>query len=116
MPSPAHAQTRSDLPQIAEKYLLSAIVDSSDDAIISRSLDGTITTWNLAARRMFGYESSEVIGRSVATLVPADRQDEETRILSRLMHGERIKHYETTRIRKDGGVFEVELTISPIKD
>jgi PAS domain S-box-containing protein len=96
--------------------LLSAIVDSSDDAIISKDLNGIITSWNKSAERVFGYTSEEVVGKSVTILIPADRQDEEPHILSRLRRGERVDHFETIRRRKDGTLLDISLTISPVKD
>ncbi|HYC71675.1 MAG TPA: PAS domain S-box protein [Opitutaceae bacterium] len=96
--------------------LLAAIVSSSDDAIVSKNLDGIITSWNEGARRMFGYAPEEIIGRPVLMLLPADRKDEEPRILDRLRRGERIDHFETVRVRKNGEHFPVSLTISPVKD
>lgn len=97
--------------------LLKAIVDSSDDAIISKTLDGVITSWNQSARRLFGYTAEEAIGKTVAELlVPDDRQDEEPNILARLGRGERVDHYETVRRRKDGTLVDLSLTISPVKD
>ncbi len=97
--------------------LLSAIVDSSDDAIISKDLNGIITSWNKSAERLFGYTAAEAIGQSVATLlIPADRQEEEPEILSRLRRGERVDHFETKRKRKDGTLLDISLTISPVKD
>ncbi len=93
-----------------------AIVESSDDAILSKNLDGTITSWNRGAERLFGYSSEEVIGKSVTILIPADRQDEEPSILARLRLGERIDHYETVRRRKDGSLVDISLTVSPIRD
>jgi PAS domain S-box-containing protein len=95
---------------------LAAIVDSSEDPIISKSLDGTILTWNSAARRVFGYESDEIIGQSILTLIPPELQHEEVDIQRRLRAGERIEHFETTRIRKNGERFPISVTISPIKD
>jgi PAS domain S-box-containing protein len=95
--------------------LLSAIVDSSDDAIVSKNLDGIITSWNKGAQRIFGYEAHEVIGKPVMMLIPADRQSEEQEILSRLRSGRRMDHFETIRLRKDGSSLEVSLTISPVK-
>jgi PAS domain S-box-containing protein len=96
--------------------LLSSIVASSDDAILSKNLDGVITSWNAGAQRMFGYTAEETIGRSVIMLVPADRKEEEPKILSRLRRGERVDHFETLRLRKNGELFPVSLTISPIRD
>jgi PAS domain S-box-containing protein len=95
---------------------LAAIVESSDDAIVSKDLNGIIRTWNKAAECMFGYEASEIIGKSVLTLIPGDRQDEETTIISRIRSGERIEHYETVRQRKDGSLIDVSLSVSPVKD
>lgn len=96
--------------------LLAAIVSSSDDAIVSKSLSGIITSWNNSAERMFGYTAEEAVGRSVLMLVPQDRQDEEPRILERLRRGERVDHFETIRVRKNGEHFPVSLTISPVRD
>jgi PAS domain S-box-containing protein len=97
--------------------LLSAIVDSSDDAIISKDLNGIITSWNRSAERLFGYTAAEAIGRSVAELlIPADRQAEEPDILARLRRGERVDHFETKRRRKDGALLDISLTISPVQD
>ncbi len=97
--------------------LLSAIVDSSDDAIISKDLNGVVTSWNKSAERLFGYSSAEAVGKSIAELViPPDRQQEEPKILERLRRGERIDHFETVRRRKDGSLLDISLTISPVKD
>jgi PAS domain S-box-containing protein len=95
---------------------LSAIIESSDDAIISKNLGGIIQSWNKGAERIFGYTSEEIIGRSITTLIPSDKLNEETEIISRIKRGERIGHYETIRVRKDGTPVEISLTISPIKD
>ena len=93
----------------------SAIVESSDDAIVSKDLNGVVRTWNPGAERLFGYPAEEIIGKPIATLIPPDRRDEEVRILERLRNGERIDHYETVRQRKDGSLVEISLTVSPIK-
>ena len=99
----------------ARQYLAS-IVDSSEDAIVGKTLEGVVTAWNNAAETMFGYDAGEMIGRHIALLVPADRVDEEAMILERLRRGERLRHHETVRVRKDGSEFAVALTISPILD
>ena len=97
--------------------LLASIVDSSDDAIISKNLDGVIMSWNKSAERLFGYTAEEAIGRTVADLlIPGDRQEEEPEILARLRRGERVDHFETVRLRKDGTPIDISLTISPLKD
>ncbi len=95
---------------------LAAIVDSADDAIISKDLNGIIRSWNEGARRMFGYTADEMIGQPVLRLIPGDRHYEEDEILRKLRAGERIDHYETIRKKKDGGNLEVSVTISPIRD
>jgi PAS domain S-box-containing protein len=95
---------------------LEAIVESSDDAIIGKTLQGVITSWNKSAERIFGYPESEIRGLPINTLIPPDRQEEEKEILKRLARGERINHFETVRLRKDGTPVDVSLTISPIKD
>lgn len=96
--------------------LLASIVEDSDDAILSKNLDGTILTWNKAAERMYGYRPEEVIGKNVSMLLPPDRPQEVRQILQRLRLGEKIEHYETRRRSKDGGILYVSLTISPVKD
>ncbi|MBK9711882.1 MAG: PAS domain S-box protein [Kouleothrix sp.] len=95
---------------------LAAIVDSSEDAIIGKALDGTILSWNAGAERIFGYTAVEAIGRTIELLIPADRQDEEASILARIRAGERVAHFESVRVRKDGQPIDVALTISPIRD
>ena len=95
---------------------LAAIVESSDDAIISKTLDGIIRSWNQGAERVFGYSAAEAIGRSITFLIPPDRPAEEDEILRRLRQGDRIEHFETVRVRKDGTRIDVSVTISPIRD
>jgi len=95
---------------------LAAIVESSDDAIISKDVHGVIMSWNAGAERIFGYAEAEACGRSILFLIPPDRVDEERMILERIQRGERIEHYETVRRRKDGRLLQVSLTVSPIKD
>jgi PAS domain S-box-containing protein len=95
---------------------LAAIVESSDDAIISKDLHGTITSWNRAAEMMFGFTAEEQIGRSILTIIPPDREGEERTVISKIKRGEIVDHYETVRRRKDGSVFDISLTISPIRD
>jgi PAS domain S-box-containing protein len=97
-------------------YWLSAIIESADDAIISKSLEGIIMSWNKGAERTFGYKADEIIGKPVTVLIPQDHMDEEPRILARLRAGERIEHYETIRVRKDGRLINISLTVSPIRD
>jgi len=95
---------------------LAAIVDSSDDAIIGKTLDTIIRSWNTGATRIFGWTADEIIGKSVYTLIPPDRHDEEPVIVGRLTRGERIDHFETVRMRKDGSLIDVSLSVSPIRD
>jgi PAS domain S-box-containing protein len=96
--------------------LLAGIVDSSDDAIISKKLDGTITSWNKSAERLFAYKAEEAVGQHITLIVPSERRTEEEDILRRLAGGERVDHFETERKRKDGATVDVALTISPIRD
>jgi len=96
--------------------LLSAIVESSDDAIISKDLNGVITSWNKGAERLFGYTAGEAIGKSIAMLIPTERLGEEPEILARLRRGERMEHFQTIRVRKDGSRMNISLTVSPVKD
>jgi PAS domain S-box-containing protein len=95
---------------------LAAIVEFSDDAIISKNLDGVISSWNGSAERLFGYTSEEAIGNNISLIVPFDRRDEEAKILECLRRGARIDHFETVRVRKDGKRLDIALTISPVKD
>ena len=96
--------------------LLAAIVDSSDDAVVSKNVDGIITSWNRSAKRLFGYSAEEAIGQHIKIIVPADRQEEEAGILERLRRGERVEHFETVRVGKDGTMLDISLTISPLRD
>jgi PAS domain S-box-containing protein len=95
---------------------LAAIVASSDDAIISKNLDGTITSWNKGAERIFGYSAEEAIGQHITLIIPQQHRDEERGILERLRRGERVDHFETVRMRKDGTTIDISVTISPVRD
>jgi PAS domain S-box-containing protein len=95
---------------------LASIVESSDDAIVSKNLDGIITSWNRGAERVFGYAAEEAIGQPITIVIPQDRQDEERMILTRIRRGERIDHFETIRQRKHGSLIVVSLTVSPVKN
>ncbi|MCA1399625.1 PAS domain S-box-containing protein [Bradyrhizobium elkanii] len=96
--------------------LLASIVESSDDAIVSKNLDGIVTSWNKAAERIFGYSATEAIGQPITLVIPQDRLSEEREILTRIRRGERIDHFETVRRRRDGSSIIVSLTVSPVKD
>ena len=104
---------RKRAEEIAQR--LAAIVESSDDAILSKNLDGVITSWNRGAQRLFGYAADEIVGKSVTMLIPAERHDEEPEILGRIRRGERIEHYETVRLRKNGSMVNISLSVSPVK-
>jgi len=93
-----------------------AIVDSTDDAIVSKTIDGTITSWNPAAQAIFGYTPAEMIGKSIYTLIPPERRCEEEAIVAKLRKGERVSHFETQRLHKDGRLLDVSVTVSPIHD
>lgn len=106
-----------ELKEAEEKNAkLASIVASSDDAIISKTLEGEITSWNAGAENIFGYSADEMLGQNIYKLIPQDRQEEEPRILSQLRKGQRIQHFETKRLRKDGHLIDVSLTISPVRD
>ena len=111
----AHDLTR-EIEGLQAARRLAAIVASTDDAIIGKTLDGTITSWNPAAERMFGYSAAEAIGQSVRILIPAELQGEEDTVLAKLRAGESVNHYETVRMRKDGRLASISLTVSPIRD
>jgi PAS domain S-box-containing protein len=106
---------RRKVSEAAQAHL-AAIVASSMDAIVGKSLDGTVTSWNPAAEALFGYAEAEIVGRSINLVIPPDRQDEEVEILGKIRCGERVAHYETVRQRRDGSRFDVALTVSPIRD
>ena len=95
---------------------LAAIVESSDDAIVGKTLDSVIRSWNSGARRIFGYDSAEIVGKPIYTLIPPELYHEETEIIARLLRGERVDHYETVRVRKDGARIDVSLSVSPIRN
>jgi PAS domain S-box-containing protein len=95
---------------------LAAIVESSQDAIVSKTFDGVILSWNAGAERLFGYAPHEAIGRPITLIIPPERQDEEQEILARIRSGERVEHYETVRVSKQGRRIDISLTISPIRD
>src|SRR5687767_9792073 len=99
-----------------QAVLLSSIVASSDDAIVSKDLAGTITSWNRGAERMFGYTAEEMIGSSILRIIPTDRHSEEVAIVSKLRRGERVDHYETIRCKKDGRLFDISISVSPLTD
>jgi PAS domain S-box-containing protein len=116
---PKHGSKKTEFenlqsPELAP-YWLSALIESADDAVISKTLDGVITSWNKGAERIFGYTADEVVGKPVTILIPPDHENEEPAILARLRAGERIEHYETVRVRKDGRLIDISLTVSPIK-
>ena len=95
---------------------LAAIVDSSDDVIVSKTLDGVITSWNRAAERLFGWPAAEAIGRHITLIIPADRLAEENDVLARIRRGERVDHFDTVRVTRDGRLVDVSITVSPVKD
>jgi PAS domain S-box-containing protein len=110
-------QIKADLRESEQQLRwLASIVESSDDAIVSKNLDGIITSWNKGAERVFGYTVEEAVGQPITIVIPQDRQDEERTILTRIRRGERIEHFETVRQRKHGSLIWVSLTISPVKN
>src|SRR5258708_16402743 len=100
----------------ARTALLAFIVDSSDDAITAKTPDGILTSWNSGAERLYGYAADEIVGKPVSILIPPDRPDDMHEILDRIRRGEQVDHYETTRMRKDGELIDISLTVSPIHD
>src|SRR5712691_3609722 len=100
----------------ADIYHLASIVESSGDAILSKTLEGVITSWNSGAENLFGYTASEVIGKSISILIPPDRQEELPEIVARIRMGEIVKRYETVRVSKDGTLIDVSINVSPIRD
>src|SRR5215210_764477 len=101
---------------IESSAFLSAIVESSDDAIIGKTLDGTIISWNAGAERLYQYSAEEAIGRNISLIIPPEREGELEHILARIGRGERVQHLETVRVRKDGVRLDVSLSVSPIKN
>src|SRR5579862_8819349 len=99
----------SELPQ----QYLAAIIQSADDAIISKSLESIVTSWNPSAERMFGYTAKQMVGESIKRIIPPDLMGEEDDIIGRIRRGERVDHFETRRLRKDGTLLDVSLTVSP---
>jgi PAS domain S-box-containing protein len=97
-------------------FRLAAIVSSSDDAIVSKDLNGIVMSWNAGAERIFGYKAEEIVGKSIRTLIPADRQSEEDEVLARVRRGDRVDHFDTVRQRKDGSLVDISLTVSPVLD
>ena len=112
-----HVKENKNAPDFeTDARRFAAIVESSDDAIISKSLDGTITSWNPAAERMFGYTADEIVGKPISKLMPPERHDDMESILERIRRGERVEHYETVRLTRDGQRIDVSLSVSPVKD
>ncbi|HEX3934549.1 MAG TPA: PAS domain S-box protein, partial [Puia sp.] len=106
----------AELRDIENKQaMLAAIIDSSEDAIISKTLEGFITSWNPAAERMFGYEEAEVIGKHISLLIPPDKLSEEDMIINRIRNGLEVKHFDTIRVTRSGKMIPISLTISPIR-
>lgn len=103
-------------PDAMDQGFLASIVESSNDAIVSKTLEGIVTSWNAAAGRIFGYSADEMIGQSISKLLVPGQSDDMTRILDQLARGERIEHYETIRQTKDGRTINVSLSVSPIRD
>src|SRR5688572_12660971 len=115
-PGPAPPSSQPDDARELDLRRMAAIVDSSDDAIVSKDLKGIVISWNRSAERMFGYTAAEILGKSIRTIIPADRQAEEDQVLAAIMRGDRVEHFETIRIRKDGRLIPISLTVSPVRD
>ena len=105
-----------DIEGVGSQAYLASIVECSDDAIYGKTLDGTILSWNRGAERIYGYSAAEMVGRPVSVLVPPNKPDEVPAILEKVKRGERVSHFETTRVRKDGEVIDLSLNVSPIRD
>src|SRR4051812_16268598 len=114
--SPAGSATDRKFEVHHARGLLAAVVSSSDDAIVSKDLNGIVTSWNPAAQRLFGYSEEEMVGASLLRIIPAELHEEEDRILTLVRSGQRIDHFETVRLRKDGQRVQVSLTVSPVRD
>jgi PAS domain S-box-containing protein len=115
IPSPIETRAGTSLDRVAADAL-AAIVQSSDDAIYSKNEKAIVTSWNSAAERLYGYSAEEAIGQSVAILIPPDRQGEETEILTLILSGNRVEHYETVRLSKFGELVDVSISVSPVHD
>src|SRR5438477_1316225 len=102
-------------PDLSQQHL-AAIVQDADDAIISKDIESIVTSWNPAAERIFGYTAAEMIGQPILRIIPPDLASEETDFINRIRKGERVEHHETRRMRKDGSIIHVSLTVSPIRD
>lgn len=112
----SESKLRLAIDSTEQNTLFAAIIASSNDAIVAKTLEGRIMTWNKAAQKLFGYAAEEIIGKSITTIIPEDRKEEELYILSKLRNGETVEHYETKRLTKTGQQIDVSLTISPIRD
>jgi PAS domain S-box-containing protein len=110
------ASSSEPIGKYSQQELLAAIIMYSDDAIVGKTLDGIIETWNSGAELLYGYSAQEVIGKSVSIIIPKDRQDELNTFLEKIKRGERVEHHETKRVRKDGVVVDVSVSLSPIRD
>jgi PAS domain S-box-containing protein len=112
----SEAMSLTDVQRLErEALLLAAIVDSSEDAIVSKDLNGIVQTWNRAAEKMFGYTAEEIVGRPIRLIIPAERQSEEDKVLATIREGHAVEHFETVRQRKDGSLIEISLSVSPVR-